>query len=1101
MEFIPNGFSILPYQDLPLFQNNPSTQKTSIMKPKNNPLLHASRVALIAITFSALPAFAGTTWDGGATPDTNINTGANWNTDDLAPALDGTTGVIFQSANNVATLNVPAAFRMTGSGAYTPAVAFGANFTLNTTGGNSLTLYGTNSGSNNPVLRANSGASAVTINAPIKVFATSPVAAPLGSLLIIGVNNATAANTALNITGGISLAAGSTATSYDIRYVGVASMTTQAKARIGGTISGLGTLANIQGGTGIWAGDLIIAGDQASTSTSNIAISSTAPSPATSARLVLGESNADDQTWNNITLNNVMNLAVGGNITANAFSGNIVNTKITGASATGNISFNSGTIGANVVLGGGGTNENDLSIIKKSSGTLTINSTTATYTGATIIEAGTLNISSATALASPITVKASATLVGEGSTSSSLTFDTGTSTLSFDPATGGSLTAGSLVATGATIVASPSGATTIGTPYTVLTRSSGTFSAGDVSAFLAGGRGTMGGAGTNQITYTPTAPASLTWKGNDGTNPSYWDIAATFNWDNSGSDRFFTNDNVTFDNTANSFNVVVQGSSVSPGNMVFNNSLANPYTLSGGGIGGSGSLTKNGAGTLTIGNTLFHTGGIAVNSGILSLGTVNTNTFTGGISIAGGELQFGAASLVGSLNAQPVTMTGGTLARIATTATITNDTQTYAMNANGVAIKVDTNTNTTWRIGGKISGSGNWTKSGPGVLSLGRSSDTSSANDFTGALTVTGGTLDIRHGDSLGTTAGGTSVQDAILLMQNFGQTTGSTIAVAEPLDFSGNAFLTGYNQENKTFTQQYTGPVTVAGSGVLGISTARNSSGAIAPVIEINGSTVTTGAGSVLSFGLRPASYPAGLNAAAQTVNVGSTISGSGSVTAQGETGSVYTLSSPGYSGDTTVNSATLKLNAPNTNNQSSTVSIAATGATLELNFGGTDTVDKLFIGGVQQAAGVYTSSHISGVFTGTGTLTVNSNPPGGFASWMSTNYPGIPDADNDPDDDYDNDGLDNLTEYALGLAPNAANGSPGVLSGNILTFTKGTAAIANGDVNYIIETSTDLGVTDDWTAAVTQNAPNASTTIAYTFTPGTPVKNFARLRAVLIP
>ena len=44
---------------------------------------------------------------------------------------------------------------------------------------------------------------------------------------------------------------------------------------------------------------------------------------------------------------------------------------------------------------------------------------------------------------------------------------------------------------------------------------------------------------------------------------------------------------------------------------------------------------------------------------------------------------------------------------------------------------------------------------------------------------------------------------------------------------------------------------------------------------------------------------------------------------------GSVYTLSAPGYSGNTTVNSGTLKLGAANTNNESSTVTVATTGAT----------------------------------------------------------------------------------------------------------------------------------------------------------------------------
>jgi autotransporter-associated beta strand protein len=1070
------------------------------MKPRIISSLVPSSLALIAVTFSALPAFAGTVWDGGATPDTNIDTPANWDAD-IAPSLAGTVGVTFQSANNIATLNVPAAFRLPNTS--TPAVQFGANFTLNTEDGNSLTLYGTNSGIQS-VLRTNSGASSVTINAPIEIFATSPAASPLGNLLVINVNNLTATNTALHITGGISRASGSTAATYDLRFGNnVTAGVVAAKARISSTISGMATLVNANPGNAQWSGDLIIAGDQASVSTSNITISSGAGfgTPQTSARIVLGESDADDQTWNNITLNNVMNLAIGGNITANAFSGNSVNTRITGASATGNISFNSGTIGTNVVLGGTGTHENDLSIIKKGPGTLNINSTTTTYTGGTIVEEGILHISSATSLDSPITVKAGATLSGESSTSSSLTFDTGTSTLNFDPATPGSLTANSLVADGATVIANPTGATTIGTPYTVLTRSSGTFSAGDVSSFLAGGRGTMGGESTNQITFTPTAPVSLTWTGSDTTNPTFWDIATTFNWVNGSPDRFFGNDSVTFDDTASTFNVAVQGSSVSTGNLVFNHASPNDYTLSGGGIGGTGSLTKDNSGTVSIANALSHSGGITLHSGVLALGS-SSNSFTGGINITGGELQFSGATLVGALNAQPVTFTGGTLTRITTNATITNDTQTFAMNANGVTIKVDSNTNTTWRIGGKISGSGNWTKSGPGVLALGQNNNSGPVNDFTGTLTVTEGTLDIRHGDSLGTTAGGTSIQNAILLMQNFGQTSGSTIAVIEPLEFSGSAFLVGYCQENKTFTQQFNGALTVAASGVLGISTARNSSGAIAPLLELNDSTITTGVGSVLRFGLRPASLPANISAAAQTINVGSAISGPGAVIVQGETGSVFTLSSPGYSGNTTVNSATLKLDAANTNNQSSTVTIAATGATLELDFEGTDTVDKLIIGDVQQPAGTYKAVGNAAVGTaipqlsGTGTLSVTTSPSG-FNSWASSN--GIPGAL--PGDDADFDGLSNLTEYALGTNPTASTPAPGTWSGNTITFTKGADAIANADVNYVIETSTDLGVNDPWTAAVTQTAPNSSTTIEYTFTPGSPARKFARLRTVLIP
>jgi hypothetical protein len=132
----------------------------------------------------------------------------------------------------------------------------------------------------------------------------------------------------------------------------------------------------------------------------------------------------------------------------------------------------------------------------------------------------------------------------------------------------------------------------------------------------------------------------------------------------------------------------------------------------------------------------------------------------------------------------------------------------------------------------------------------------------------------------------------------------------------------------------------------------------------------------------------------------------------------------------------------------------------------------------------------------TGPGTLTVTTSPTG-FNAWATAN--GIPGAL--PGDDADFDSLSNLTEYALGTNPTTSTPSPGTWSGNTITYTKGATAIANGDVNYIIETSTDLGVNDPWAAAVTQNAPDSSTTIAYTFTPGSPAKKFARLRTVLIP
>ncbi len=181
--------------------------------------------------------------------------------------------------------------------------------------------------------------------------------------------------------------------------------------------------------------------------------------------------------------------------------------------------------------------------------------------------------------------------------------------------------------------------------------------------------------------------------------------------------------------------------------------------------------------------------------------------------------------------------------------------------------------------------------------------------------------------------------------------------------------------------------------------------------------------------------------------------------------------------------------------------MTIASTGATLELDFADTDTVSKLFIGATQMADGVYKSSTNLGAgtaiaqITGAGTLTVSAvAAPSNYASWANDpakgNIPGEPAMG-----DFDHDGLTNLTEYALGKNPRTSSQPAGVLSGNVITFTQGADAIANGDVSWVIETSTTL-TAGSWTPQVTQPAKDPTATISYTLTPSSPAANFARLK-----
>lgn len=209
-------------------------------------------------------------------------------------------------------------------------------------------------------------------------------------------------------------------------------------------------------------------------------------------------------------------------------------------------------------------------------------------------------------------------------------------------------------------------------------------------------------------------------------------------------------------------------------------------------------------------------------------------------------------------------------------------------------------------------------------------------------------------------------------------------------------------------------------------------------------------------------------------------------------------------YTGNTRINDGTLRINEPYLAD-SSAITIGAT-AILDLNFDETsgdvtDTVDTLTIDGVQQSAGVYgaTGSGAPAIndtnFAGVGTLTVLNGPVAGdtYADWAQANGIGTA-AFND---DFDKDGISNGVEYALGRDPTVSSQPVGVLEANKITFTKGTEAITNADVSWIIEISQTLAA-ESWTPVVTQAAGDASPTIEYTFTPGNPVKEFARLKVV---
>jgi autotransporter-associated beta strand protein len=239
-------------------------------------------------------------------------------------------------------------------------------------------------------------------------------------------------------------------------------------------------------------------------------------------------------------------------------------------------------------------------------------------------------------------------------------------------------------------------------------------------------------------------------------------------------------------------------------------------------------------------------------------------------------------------------------------------------------------------------------------------------------------------------------------------------------------------------------------------------------------------------------------------SLRISGPLSGSGGLI-KSSTGNLTLSGTNTYSGDTTLSAGTLTLSGAasalnaNTGNDASTVTIAATGATLNLAYAGTDRVGELFIGSTRMVDGIYGVSATSiPQVTGTGTLTVGEP---GFNSWITGPFTNgaVPMDKRGPNDDPDNDGIRNLVEYAIaGQDPTVPNSTVGSFTGTSLSFTKrsGTSGLA-----YAIQESIDLGIADDWDEVTGVNYTNHSNMISYSFTAGTPEKNFLRLQVTQSP
>ena len=717
-------------------------------------------------------------------------------------------------------------------------------------------------------------------------------------------------------------------------------------------------------------------------------------------------------------------------------------------------------ISGNVTSGGA-------TVTKNGAGTL-IFSGTNTYAASTTITAGTLQLgdgSSSGSLnpASPVSITGGTFAINQDDTVTqgtdfSGTAITGSGTFAVkggatvvltDPATFGDLLTVS-VATNSFLNLNFTGTDTIAG----LNLGAGPVAAGEWGATGSGAANQSARITGSGRLYIPGAP---TW---DGSTDMTWASPDSTSW---SGNTYTDGDFVTFGDTG--VGAVTISGTVAPGSVTVNSSLA--YSFSGGAIGGSTGLVHSGSGTTTLANANTYSGITSVNAGTLQIKNNDALGTTAGNTIIATNAKLQLDGSAGNLTiAEPMTIGSGfgVVRNLSGNNTITGLVTLSA----GPDLR---------RNSGSLTFSGGITSgvASHGVgLNLRAIVNTNPISINSGNLTVTsnGGSSDATEINVAGNTWGTTVINFGGYLKTGVANALPSTTNVEfgwSAIGFStGTLDLNGFDQ---TVASIATHPISI------GLGGDQNITGGGTLTVNLASGTKTY-EGRITDGATATALVKDG--AGTQILN---NLSGTPS----------------SYTGNTTVNGGTLALSATATLSSDSGVRIN-TGGILNLATGLNITVKSLVInGGAPLADGTYGSSTSGATnaglaspdtyFAGTGILTVSSG--GDYATWaIAKGIPGEP-----ASGDYENDGISNLVEYALGTDPKVSTQPAGVYSGNTITYTKGADAIANGDVSWIIETSTTLG-SGSWTPQVTQPGGDPALTILYTFTPGSPPKNFARLK-----
>lgn len=359
----------------------------------------------------------------------------------------------------------------------------------------------------------------------------------------------------------------------------------------------------------------------------------------------------------------------------------------------------------------------------------------------------------------------------------------------------------------------------------------------------------------------------------------------------------------------------IAGNIANSGSVVFDRSDALSY---GGVISGGGTLTKSGAGTLTLTADQTYTGITTISAGTLEVGNgatagwlasnsitdngtlsfnrsdsktysgnisgtgsvqqngsgtlilSGTNSYSGGTTISAGTLQVASDDKLGMASGG-VTLDGGTLSL----AGMITSGRSYTVTSRNGTIDTGANTDT---ISGVVSGAGQLTKAGSGTLVL------TGTNSYSGGTTISAGILQLGNGGASGSISGDVVNNGTLVFNRSDASTFSGAVSGSGSLEQSGTGrtILTGANT--------YTGD-TFIDRGVLQVGDG-GASGTISNTVTNNGS---------LEFN-RSDSY-----------TYAGKIDGTGSLKQTGA-GTLILTGDSAYTGLTTIESGTLQLGSGGT-------------------------------------------------------------------------------------------------------------------------------------------------------------------------------------------